>query len=188
MNQKLRQCLEVKRAKAVHEAAERLAADANADVGEIVRRIETYAKLLAAHLDLTIPETIAFRVDGDAHVPTRVRLRPQEPWVLRDLGVQELRFSQETPAEPGAVAFVPAIMQGLLTLHDVSETITLREKERLSLTGVDGRVVELRAHDAINLIFEGTARTIDIGPTGFERHLTPTYLAYLYHQKPLAFF
>jgi hypothetical protein len=79
-------------------------------------------------------------------------------------------------------------MQGMLTLHDVSEIITLREKERLSVTGVDGRVVELRAHDAINLIFEGTARTIDIGPTGFERHLTPTYLAYLYHQKPLAFF
>jgi len=141
------------------------------------------------HLEeLTIPESIAFGANGDSVVPTRFKVRPHEPWVLWDLRVQDLRFSRETPAEPGAVAFVPSILQGTLTLLDVSETVALRAKDRLTLTGVEGRVVELTAKDGINLIFEGIAKKVQVGPKGFERNLAPTYLAYIYHQRQLAFF
>jgi hypothetical protein len=143
---------------------------------------------LDQQFELTIPEGITFRAKGATAVPTHFQVRPRAPWILRDLRMRDLRFSQETPAEPGAVSFMPAILGGTLTLHDVSETVMLREKNRLSLMGVEGRVVDLRAKDGIDLIFEGTAQQIQMGPNGFEQNLAPTYLAYVYHQKPLAFF
>jgi hypothetical protein len=49
-------------------------------------------------------------------------------------------------------------------------------------------MVNLWATDTINIIFEGTARQIQVGPEGFERNLVPTYLQYFYHQQSLAFF
>jgi hypothetical protein len=143
---------------------------------------------LERHFDLAIPESIAFQAKGDTAVPTRIKVRPREPWALRELQVQDLGFMRETPAEPGAIVFMSAITQGTLTLHDSSETVVLREKDRLILTGLKGRVVELKVRDAIDLIFEGMAKRILIGPNGFEQNLAPTYLTYIYHQKPLAFF
>jgi hypothetical protein len=138
--------------------------------------------------DFQIPETIEFRAKGNVAVPTRFKARPLEAWLLGDVQVHDLRFSRQSPAELGAVSFASTIMKGTLTLPDISETVTLHAKDRLSLLAVQGRVVELYPATGINLIFEGTAAKIRIGPEGFERDLTPTYLAYFYHQKPLAFF
>lgn len=139
-------------------------------------------------LDLRIPETITFRAESRGAVPAMFKARPGESWVLRGLLVQDLRFSQELPAGPGEVSFVSAIQEGILTLHDVSRTINLYEKDRLSLTGVEGRVVELQAGESFSLIFEGLVETAKIGPENYTQNLAPTYLEYFYHQKTLAFF
>ena len=137
---------------------------------------------------IEVPETIEFRAQVDKAPPMRFQARPREPWILRNVPVQNLSFSQEFPGEPGERSFVSTILKGTLTLHDIAETLTLREQDRLSLTGVQGRVVELRAEDSINVIFEGTAEEILIGPPGGAQNRAPSYLEYFYHQKPLAFF
>jgi hypothetical protein len=138
--------------------------------------------------ELQIPETIRVRSTGVSAVPTRFILHPRNPWILRDLPVRELRFAREIPAEPGAVSFLSAIRQGTLTLHDIAETATLHAKDRLTLTAVKGRVVELRIADTIDLTFEGTANQIKIGPEGFAQNRAPRYLEFFFHQKPLVSF
>jgi hypothetical protein len=143
---------------------------------------------LETRLELTIPETVAFRAKGDGSVPTKFTVRSREPWVLQDLRVKGLGFSRETAPEPGSISFESAIKEGTITLHDVSETVTLREDDRLLLTGAKGRVVSLRAAEGINVTFEGNTERIRIGPEGFEQDLAPSYLKYFYHQQSLAFF
>jgi hypothetical protein len=136
---------------------------------------------------LQIPETIRVRSTGDGAVPARFLLHPHEPWILRNLPVRELQFAREIPDEPGSVSFLSAIKQGTVTLHDISKTLTLRDKDRLTLTAVKGRVAELRIADSLDLIFEGTADQIRIGPEGFAHNRAPRWLEFLYHQQPLGF-
>ena len=137
---------------------------------------------------LAIPETIAFHAEGKGAVPVRFRLRPKEPWLLRNLYVRELRFTRQIPTEAGAIAFISTIKKGTVTLHDVSESITLQENEPLTLTGVRGRLVELRGADTFTLQFEGTVQKLSTGPADAKVNLAPSLLKYYYHQEPLTFF
>ena len=105
---------------------------------------------------LAIPETLDFHAEGKGAVPVRLHLRPKEFWLLRNLYVQELRFTRQISTEAGAIAFISTIKKGTVTLHDVAESITLQENEPLTLTGVRGRLVELRGDDTFTLQFEGT--------------------------------
>jgi len=138
--------------------------------------------------ELTVPEAIAFRAIGNKAVPTRFTVRSRTSWRIQGLQVNGLGFSREIAHGPGSVTFESAIKEGTITLPDVAKTEHLRENDPLFLRGVDGRVVDLRIGDAINVISEGTAAQIQVGPEGFAQNLVPTYLQYLYHQQSLAFF
>jgi hypothetical protein len=138
--------------------------------------------------ELQVPETIRVRSTGTSAVPARFILHPRDPWIVRDLPVRELRFAREIPGGPGAVSFLSAIKQGTLTLLDIAETVTLRAKDRLTLTAVKGRVVELRIADTLDLTFEGSADQIKIGPEGSAQNRAPRYLEFFFHQRPLVSF
>jgi hypothetical protein len=137
---------------------------------------------------ITVPETIVFHAEGKGAVPVRLRLRPKEMWLLRNLYVQELRFTRQIPTEAGEIAFISTIKKGTVTLHDVAESITLQENEPLTLTGVRGRLVELRSNDMFTLQFEGTVQKLATGPADAQVNLAPSLLKYYYHQEPLTFF
>jgi hypothetical protein len=137
---------------------------------------------------LAIPETIAFHAEGKGAVPVRLRLRPREPWLLRNLYIQELRFTRQIPAAAGDIAFISTIKKGTVTLHDVAASITLQENEPLTLRGVRGRLVELRGNDTLTLQFEGTVQKLFTGPADAQVNLAPSLLKYYYHQEPLTFF
>lgn len=143
---------------------------------------------LDTQVDLEIPETISFSAEGRGAVPARVRVYPQEPLVLHNISVQELRFGREMPTEAGEITFVPTITSGTLLMHDVAESVTLREGEPLTLTGIRGRLVELRAGHPFTLQFEGTVQKVQVGPPDAQGDLAPSLLRYYYHQEPLTFF
>jgi hypothetical protein len=138
--------------------------------------------------ELFVPETIVFRAAGQGARPVQLKLCPGEPWVLRHLPVQGLAFTRQIPTEPGENPFVSTIKSGTLTLTDVGQQVTLQENDSLSLSGLQGRLAEVRSGDSLHLRFEGTARQVALGPAGFQRSLAPSFLRYYYHQKPLKFF
>jgi hypothetical protein len=141
-----------------------------------------------AEQQLAVPETIVFHAEGKGAVPVRLRLRPKDLWLLRNLYVQELRFTRQVPTGAGEIAFISTIKKGTVTLHDVAESITLQENEPLTLTGVRGRLVELRGGDTFTLQFEGTVQKLYTGPADAQVNLAPSLLKYYYHQEPLTFF
>jgi hypothetical protein len=137
---------------------------------------------------LDIPETISFSAAGKGAVPAKVQLHPQEPLVMQNVPVQELRFGRQIPTEAGEITFIPTITSGTLLLHDVSQSVTLRDGEPLTLAGIRGRLVELRTGNTFSLQFEGTVQNVWVGPPDARDYLAPSLLRYYYHQEPLAFF
>ena len=138
--------------------------------------------------DFKIPESIQFNTDNSGMVPTLIKIYPQGEWTFQDIYVQKLSFFQERPSEPGSIYFVSSINSGNISIHDVSLKETLYEGDRLLIEGVDGRLRKVTYGSEIELIFEGTVETLLLGPKGFEKNLSPSYLEYLYVRKPLAFF
>jgi hypothetical protein len=137
---------------------------------------------------LTVPESIQFRSSGSGAVSTRLALHPESSWLLHDLPVTHLSFSWDVPAQPGRSSIRTALLSGMLTLYDSSRTVKLAEGEHVVLNALTGRIIEMRIDRQVRVIFEGTAGDIVIGPQGFQQRLTPTYLEYVYHHQPLAFF
>jgi hypothetical protein len=102
--------------------------------------------------------------------------------------VQALSFFRENISEPGSVFFESAISSGRINIHDVSGHETLNEGDRLIMEGVEGRLLKISHGSEINLVFEGAVEKLLLGPKGFEKNLSPSFLEYLYVRKPLAFF
>jgi hypothetical protein len=139
---------------------------------------------------LAVPETIPFSRRGEGIVPVSVQATlGDESWFLKDVPVRGLSVNRQEPGEPGNVAFVSAVKDGSLTLPDVSREITLRERDHLRLDGLSGLLLETRLDgDSIHMLFQGTAAMIHLGPSGYSTNLAPTYLEYLYHNRPLVLF
>ena len=146
-----------------------------------------YDELVDEAFDLEAPEEVEFTAEGRG-APMILRFGDYSPWVLRNLSVEALAFSKEVPTEPGETMAVSAISSGMLTLHDVAQEVALRTGDHLSLSGVNGRVVELELGERISLLFEGRVSGVETGPDGFETDLKPSMLAYTYHQQLLYLF
>jgi len=43
-----------------------------------------------------------------------------------------------------------------------------------------------KSQNGMMVFLEGSVSRVSAGPRGFEKNLKPTFLAYLYHQEPLA--
>ena len=138
--------------------------------------------------DFKIPESIRFIAKSNGMVPTLIKLHPQENLTFQDIYVQELSFFSERTSEPGSIFFESAINSGSIKLHDVSKNETLHEGDRLMIGGIEGRLLSIGHGSELNLIYEGTVEKLLIGPKGYEKNLSPSYLEYFYVRKPLAFF
>jgi hypothetical protein len=137
--------------------------------------------------DFLIPEVVSFRSTGHAVVPAELRLIPRSTIELHDMPVRALSLARDVPSEPGGVEFISTIDEGSLTLSDIGRTVPLGKGERLSLRKVTGRIPRLAIGERVELVFEGTAERVLVGPSGFEQDLTPTVLEYLYHNQRTAF-
>ena len=138
--------------------------------------------------DFKIPESIRFIAKSSGMVPTLLKIYPQDEWTFQDIYVQALSFFRENISEPGSVFFESAISSGRINIHHVSGHETLNEGDRLIMEGVEGRLLKISHGSEINLVFEGAVEKLLLGPKGFEKNLSPSFLEYLYVRKPLAFF
>jgi hypothetical protein len=143
--------------------------------------------LKAPHFE--IPGTVSFYDAGRPRIPARLRLTAKDKITWRNIRVEKLSFSRE---EPGAVEgsfFVSEIKSGTVTLGDTGEKVELKEKDQLYLASLSGVIQEIElGPDSLRISFEGRAKKISVGVTGFEENLVPTWLSYLYRQERLGFF
>jgi hypothetical protein len=137
---------------------------------------------------LSIPESISFRAMSSTTLPVDLNMELRGPLVLWNLEVKTIRFSRRISPSPGETSFASTIQSGFLKLHDLSRDVVLREKSQLSLIGLKGRIVELHGGDTIQVAFEGTVKSVLLGPEGFQENVTPRCLEYLYHNRPLSLF
>jgi len=141
-------------------------------------------------LSLDFPERISFNSHKSSAVPGVLRfgLNEEEELVLYDLQIQGLRLSQLKTNKVGSDQFVSSIIDGSVQLSDISESVDLNAHEPLLLSGVSGRISELRINNVIRTRFDGVVEEIFTGPEGFRTDLRPTVLQFIYHQQPLSFF
>ena len=135
------------------------------------------------------PERITFSAERPQGVPARIVFRPRGPLSLRDLKVSGLRFGREVAAVPGEPVFVSTVRDGRLQVPDVGVTYDLSIGYVVILHDLRGYIRQLQVSDAdgIAVDFEGTVERVTFGPQGRERNVTPSVLAYLYHNQRLAF-
>ena len=106
----------------------------------------------------------------------------EEELVLYDLQVRGLRLSQLKTNKAVADEFVSSIINGSVQLSDISESVDLNAHDPLLLSGVNGRISELRINNVIRTRFDGVVEEIFTGPEGFRTDLRPTVLQHLDHQ------
>jgi len=140
------------------------------------------------------PGHFAFLYDGQVArggQPPSIQGAPVEILALYDIGVTYLNFEEELP-KPGApdqIIFSSQISNGTITMTDTNEQITLNPSAILRLTGIRGRVADLRlGSQDVRIKFEGTANGITLGDGDFARNLKPTILEWLFHQQKLGLF
>jgi hypothetical protein len=143
-----------------------------------------------------VPESIEVLALARGRVPTRVTLKPRGTWALKYIPVRDIRFFRDRPPQTTATgllavmseAFESSIKGGTVTLYDVPQMRLLRETDRLRLDQAVGSITMITSTGkGMKVVFEGTARSIVIGPEGAETNLAPSLLEYLYHREPLTF-
>jgi hypothetical protein len=135
-----------------------------------------------------IPSALSFYDAGRPNIPARIRISPKEKVVWRNIVVDDLSFSRETDSPTQRSAYESGIESGTVTIGDTREKFELKSKEHLYLESLSGVIRELEiGPDAVRVSFEGRAKRISTGITGFEENRTPTWLSYVYHQERLSF-
>jgi hypothetical protein len=150
------------------------------------RRTKREAVVAADLDDVDPPETVRF-VGGTAAVPTTVKFPMKNALELPAVGAEDLGFAREIKQDPGIQTVVPTVLEGILRLPDTGEEVRLARGDRLVIAGAAGTISRLRLDGSIHLLFEGNARSIKVGPSGFERDFTPSWLDWLYHNQKLLF-
>jgi len=131
------------------------------------------------------PETVSFTCERAGAAPVMIKLNTQERWEFSDIRPEEIRFLEEYP--PGSGTFQSAIQVGKVTVLETGSTEDLVERDPLVLEGAKSKRLRVsKTENGMMVSFEGSVATILVGPPGFEKNLKPTFLAYLYHQKPIA--
>lgn len=131
------------------------------------------------------PETVSFTCERTGAAPAMIKLNTQERWEFSDIRPEEIRFLEEYP--PGSGTFQSAIQVGKVTVLETGSTEDLVERDLLVLEGAKSKRLRVsKTENGMMVSFEGSVTTILVGPPGFEKNLKPTFLAYLYHQEPLA--
>ena len=131
------------------------------------------------------PENVSFTCKRAGAAPAMIKLNTQERWQFSDMRVKAISFLEEYP--PGSGTFESAIQAGKVTVLETRSTENLVEGDLLILEGVKSWRLRLsKTQNGVMASFEGSVSRVSTGPRGFEKNLKPTFLTYLYHQKPLA--
>ncbi|MGD9303370.1 MAG: hypothetical protein PVF79_03850 [Desulfobacterales bacterium] len=147
--------------------------------------------ILAANvIDNQLAETMEIIAEGELAKPAEVSLYLSDNSALlfRDIAVSDVRFIREVPSRTPDHIKISTIEAGNLTLPDTGKTIVLSPDVFLNLVSFKGRIREMRIADRMSILLEGTSSRVTLGPEGFERDLTPSYIEYLYHHQPLSLF
>lgn len=141
------------------------------DAGSVITRSEDgrpTPMVLDAHVAIPA-ETKADQGDADVG------------FMLEDVSVDLLRFGREMGVAD-LTPFVSSIDSGEVTLVGTGDKLPLDAGSPLRLDGFVGHIVHLALqHDGWHLIFTGRAKSVRLGPVGFEEDVTPTRLQVLSH-------
>jgi hypothetical protein len=134
--------------------------------------------------DLDPPEIVTVLGRASA-VPTGIQIRvSRDPLVLGDLLVSRIAFTRALSAGGRGSPFVSSVLSGTVQLVDTARSEPLEIGAALALDDFKGWVVHLESTtDGIALSFTGRARHVRAGPLGHPDDLTPSTLAYLFHQE-----
>ena len=135
-----------------------------------------------------VPETVTFVKNNIDGAPANIRIMPQQEISLYDLPISKLSFGYQVSDEPGSQIWVSSLLTGTLNLTDIGKEYTLRTGKPVSFENLHGRISKLRIGKTIDIRLEGYAKTIRIGPDGFEQDLTPRLLEFIYNNQRLSFF
>jgi hypothetical protein len=131
------------------------------------------------------PGFVEFRGIGSRSEPVVLRMTPKDTFVLREARVTDLTFWK---AQNGVANHDPvsAILSGTLIVTDSGKRIDLSEGSELNFPGSEGVVHILKVGPSgIALSFSGSTSHLTLGAGDFEENLKPTYLEFLFYQKPL---
>ena len=157
------------------------------DALEIEAGDDRIAQQIDYAVNRPVPESLVFASEGVGMIPAVLRMRPSEPLVLANLDVNRMTFARQVSERPGDTEFACMIKSGTVHFNDIDQISSLENGDCLSMRGAFGHVVEITVSDKILMKFEGTAEQVEIGPEGFQRDITPTYLEWLYHNQRLSF-
>lgn len=138
--------------------------------------------------DLVVPEPLTFSAQAVGGVPLRLRSGPLEPWSLYGIPLTAINFEQERTRGPGEIGFESTIFGGSVRLPEVGRKKKLLARDRLSLSEIRTRRMEVLVGPELRILLEGEVESARMGPEGFESDLAPSRLEYYYHREPLKFF
>ena len=133
-------------------------------------------------------ENLSIYAEASSDEPASLDMIPRTPLEFHNLQISGISFVRREATPEGHGTFLSTIERGELLLPQVEREIKLGRMTRLRLIGLSGTITVLRAGDKLEVAFEGSAKTIEIGPEAYVRDVTPSLLEDIYYNKPLAFF
>ena len=138
--------------------------------------------------NVSVPERLSFKVATDRIVPTRLTFWPKDQTTFHDIPASRIHFNQERTLDDAAGStLVSTLLDGNLHLLDVDQKTPLKRGEQIILEGVEGWIRQLQIGEQIVVDFEGSAKSLALGPKEERRTLTPSLLAYAFHNQRLDF-
>jgi hypothetical protein len=141
-----------------------------------------------ARIKRQLPETLHVETGVGKLNPVQLSLPldPGRQLVFRQVDVDSLRFVREVSAAPGQHDFVSTIQTANLSLMESGASQVLGVDTFLELKGFAGTIRQIKITDKLEIQVEGTASRVLVGPSGYQRDLTPSYLQYLRNNQQLA--
>jgi hypothetical protein len=141
-------------------------------------------------VQLPVPETLRFSTGNHSEHRLHLRLQTDDDWQLYGLQVTDMRFQQEMP--PDSNNFISSIRKGTIELPEIKRKEKLLGHDWLHMKKISSTRLVLdfpsKGAEYFDLIFQGRAASIEVGPDDFEQDLTPSLLTWIYHQKQLFFY
>lgn len=131
---------------------------------------------------------MSFAYNGTGAIPILISGIPIDTVIFNNIQIKQLGFTRRAPVGSGSEKFISTVNSGTIWLNEVSEKFTLNMEDFISLSIKEGRIIQTKIMENINLYFEGIVNDIKIGPENDQRSIMPTWLEYLYTNQRLAFF
>ncbi len=162
---------------------------------QLRRRVELKWRSLeaeggAAAFETPVLEHVTFQVlaDQSKAVPAHLALWPEDDLAFTDIPVSRVVFLRDRSFDDvDEASHASTLLSGSLRLRDVDKTTALARGDHVIMSGVEGRVRQLLIGERISVEFEGSVDSVVLGASDERRTLTPTLLAYVFHNQRLDF-